>query len=98
MARRVQLKDDRSEYRIIRRRIVLSALIILFLLGLVLARLYDLQVVGYQHFTTLSDSNRIRIRALPPARGLIIDRNGEVLANNLPSYRLEIIREQVAAP
>ena len=95
MARRVQLKDDHSEKRIIRRRIVLSALIILFLLGLVLARLYELQVVGYQHFTTLSDSNRIRIRALPPARGLIIDRNGEVLANNLPSYRLEIIREQV---
>ena len=32
---------------------------------------------------------------MPPARGLIIDRNGVVLANNLPSYRLEITREQV---
>ena len=53
MARRIQLKDDYSENRLIRRRIVLSALIIIFLLGLVLARLYELQVVGYQHFSTL---------------------------------------------
>jgi penicillin-binding protein 2 len=58
-------------------------------------RLYVLQVVDYEHFSTLSDSNRVRIKALPPARGLIFDRNGVVMAKNLPAYRLEIIREQV---
>jgi penicillin-binding protein 2 len=64
-------------------------------LSLVLGRLYVLQVVEYEHFSTLSDSNRIRIKALPPTRGLIFDRHGVVMANNLPAYRLEIVPEQV---
>ena len=67
---------------------------VLLLLGLV-GRLYVLQVVDYEHFSTLSDSNRVRIKALPPTRGLIYDRNGVVMADNLPAYRLEIVREQV---
>ena len=96
MAKRVQLKDDYLENRLIRRRIVLSAIFILILLSVVLTRLYQLQVVEFEHYSTLSDSNRVRIKALPPARGLIYDRNGVILANNLPSYRLEIIREQVS--
>jgi len=95
MSKRVQLKDDYLEKRLIRARLILSAIFILILLGLVLGRLYVLQVVEYQHFTTLSDSNRIRIKALPPTRGLIFDRYGVVMANNLPAYRLEIVRELV---
>jgi penicillin-binding protein 2 len=95
VAKRIQLKDDYLESRLVRRRIVLSALIILAMLSIVLVRLYHLQIVEHEHFSTLSDSNRIRIKALPPARGLIFDRNGVILANNLPAYRLEIVREQV---
>ncbi|MDH3389249.1 MAG: penicillin-binding protein 2 [Gammaproteobacteria bacterium] len=95
MSKREQLKDDFLENRLIRRRLVLAAIITLVLLSLVLGRLYVLQVVEYQHFATLSDSNRIRIKALPPTRGLIFDRRGVVMANNLPTYRLEIVREQV---
>ena len=95
MSKRVQLKDDYLEKRLIRRRLILSAIFILILLGLVLGRLYVLQVVEYEHYTTLSDSNRIRIKALPPTRGLIFDRNGVVMANNLPAFRLEIVREQI---
>jgi penicillin-binding protein 2 len=95
MLKRVQLKDDHLEYRLIRRRLVVSAVIVLALLFTLLIRLYVLQVVDYEHFSTLSDSNRVRIKALPPARGLIFDRNGVVMAKNLPAYRLEIIREQV---
>ena len=95
MSKREQLKDDYLENRLIRRRLVLSAFITVALLGLVLGRLYLLQVVEYEHFTTLSDSNRVRIKALPPTRGLIFDRHGVVMANNLPAYRLEIVREQV---
>ena len=95
MSKRVHLKDDHPEYRLIRRRLVVSAVIVLALIVTVLMRLYVLQVVDYEHFSTLSDSNRVRIKALPPARGLIFDRNGVVIAKNLPAYRLEIIREQV---
>ncbi|MCH8104838.1 MAG: penicillin-binding protein 2 [Proteobacteria bacterium] len=95
MFKRVYLKDDFLESRLIRRRLIVSAGIVLVLIGIVVARLYVLQIVDYEHFSTLSDSNRIRIRALPPTRGLIYDRNGVVMANNLPAYRLEIVREQV---
>ena len=95
MFRRIHLKDDFLENRLIRRRLIVSAGIVLVLIIVVLARLYVLQIVDYEHFATLSDSNRVRIKALPPARGLIFDRNGMVMANNLPAYRLEIIREQV---
>lgn len=95
MSRRVHLKDEYMETRLIRRRLILSALFILVLLSVLLGRLYVLQIVDYEHFSTLSDNNRVRIKALPPARGLIYDRNGVVMANNLPAYRLEIIKEQV---
>ena len=95
MSKREQLKDDYLENRLIRRRLILSAVFIAMLMGLVLGRLYMLQVIEYEHYSTLSDSNRIRIKALPPTRGLIFDRNGIVMANNLPTYRLEIVREQV---
>ena len=95
MSRRVHIKNEYLETRLVQRRIILSALFILVLLGVLLARLYVLQIVDYEHFSTLSDNNRVRIKALPPARGLIYDRNGVIMANNLPSYRLEIIKEQV---
>ena len=95
MSRRVHIKNEYLETRLVQRRIILSALFILVLLGVLLARLYVLQIVDYEHFSALSDNKRVRIKALPPARGLIYDRNGVVMANNLPSYRLEIIKEQV---
>jgi penicillin-binding protein 2 len=95
MSNRVQIKDDFFEYSLIRRRLILSAVIVLVLLTMLVVRLYVLQILDYEHFSTLSDSNRVQIRALPPTRGLIYDRNGVVLANNLPAYRLEITREQV---
>ncbi len=96
MAYREQLKDSYSETRLIQRRLILSAVIVLVLMSIVLGRLYVLQVVEHEHFSTLSNSNRVRLKALPPTRGLIYDRNGVVLADNLPAYRLEIIREQVS--
>lgn len=95
MPYREQLKDDYSESRLIQRRLIVAAVIVLVLMSIVLVRLYVLQVMEYEHFETLSNSNRVRLKALPPTRGLIYDRNGVVLADNLPAYRLEIVREQV---
>lgn len=95
MAYREQLKDDYIESRLIQRRLIVAAVIVLVLMSIVIGRLYVLQVVEHDHFATLSNSNRVRLKALPPSRGLIYDRNGVVLADNIPSYRLEIITEQV---
>ena len=95
MSKREQLKDDYLENRLIRQRLVLAAVFTVLLLGVVLGRLYQLQIVEHEHFSTLSDSNRVSIKALPPTRGLIFDRHGVVMADNLPAYRLEIVRERV---
>nr|WP_157092356.1 penicillin-binding protein 2 [Thioalkalivibrio nitratireducens] len=74
---------------------VLVAIVVL--LGLVLTigvRMFSLQVGAHAHFTTLSENNRLRIEPIPPARGLIYDRNGVLLAENQPAYQLEVTVEQ----
>ena len=89
------IKDHHSERRLFVGRVALSVLLAFVLLGTVVARLVQLQVFGYEHFAERSQGNRVRIEAVPPIRGLVFDRQGRVLAENLPAYRLELIPEQV---
>ena len=89
------IKDHNREKRLFVGRVVLAVAASSILLGLVIARLVQLQVVDYEHFAERSQGNRVRIEALPPNRGLIFDRKGRVLAENLPAYQLELIPEQV---
>ena len=65
------------------------------MLGLVVARLVQLQVFDHLLFAEKSQGNRVRIEAVPPIRGLVFDRKGRVIAENLPAYQLELIPEQV---
>ncbi|MEY2701088.1 MAG: penicillin-binding protein 2 [Pseudomonadota bacterium] len=76
-------------------RITLIVVIIIFLSLLLVARLVYLQVAGFDHYETLSQENRVKIAPLPPVRGIIYDRHGEVLADNVPTYSLEITPERV---
>jgi penicillin-binding protein 2 len=89
------IKDHHSEKRLFLGRIVLAAVVGTLLLGAVIARLVQLQVVEHEQFAEKSQGNRIRIEPVPPIRGLIFDRKGRVLAENLPAYQLELIPEQV---
>jgi len=57
------------------------------------ARMRNLQVERAEDFRLLAEENRINIRLLPPARGLIFDRNGVLLAENEQNYRITLIRE-----
>ena len=95
MLRQLTLKDHLHEYHLFSNRaitlLVLCGLLLLALLG----RLWYLQVIEHEHFTTLSEDNRVKLQPIAPNRGLIYDRNGILLADNLPSYRLEITAEQV---
>lgn len=90
------IKDHHSERRLFIGRVVLASVIAFLLLGIVVARLVQLQVFEYEAFAAQSQGNRVRIEAVPPIRGLILDRRGKVLAENLPAYQLELIPEQVA--
>ena len=95
MLGQVHLKDHLFESRLITNRAILLQVAGGLLLSVLLFRLLYLQVVSHDHFTTLSEDNRVKLLPLPPNRGLIYDRNGILLAENLPSYRLEITPEQV---
>lgn len=77
-----------------RRSIIAAVLVMLLLLGL-LGRLFYLQVTGHEHFATQSQANRVNIAPISPTRGLIYDRNGVLLAENVPTYSLEVVPEQV---
>ena len=95
MLRQLPLKDHFLEYHLFSSR----AIILLVLCGLLLLALLSwllyLQVIAHEHFTTLSEDNRVKLQPIAPNRGLIYDRNGILLADNLPSYRLEITAEQI---
>ncbi len=95
MYKKYAVKDTLEENRIFLGRIVAAfVFIILLTLGL-LVRLIYLQVVGHEHYATLAKDNRIKVAPLPPTRGIIYDRHGRILAENIPSYSLELIPEQI---
>lgn len=95
MASPSELKDHFRETRLFTQRAVVALALTVLLLGVLIARLVNLQIFEHNTYAVLSDKNRVHIRAVAPTRGLIYDRNGVILAENLPSYRLEIVPEQV---
>ncbi|MBI5659475.1 MAG: penicillin-binding protein 2 [Nitrosomonadales bacterium] len=90
MKRRVELKNIQREIYHFRLRLALSLGFVLVMLLILLARFVYLQVVKYSHYQTLAESNRISVVPIVPNRGLILDRNGVVLAHNYSGYTLEI--------
>ncbi len=89
------LKDLYEEKRSFSGRIVVAIFLCLLMVCLLLARLGDLQLLQHDYYSTRADDNRMRVVAMPPVRGLIYDRNGALLAQNRPSYDLEVTRDQV---
>ncbi|PIL21230.1 penicillin-binding protein 2 [Puniceibacterium antarcticum] len=61
--------------------------------GILAARMQFMQVEQADEFRLLAEENRINLRLIPPARGQIFDRNGIIIAENAPSYRISMVRE-----
>ncbi len=95
MAGGLHIKDHWSEQRLFDQRAFTAGAIILLLTLLLLGRLFLLQVVRHDYYSQLSQGNRVRTEPIPAARGLILDRHGEVIATNQPGYQLELIPEEV---
>ena len=95
MKLRRSFKDTRGESALFQRRAVAGFLLILLSFGLLVARFHFLQVTHHDEFALRSTNNSVKPRAIPPARGLIYDRNGVLLADNVPAFRLEVIPEKV---
>lgn len=95
MARGVHIKDHWSEQRLFDQRAIVSAAVIVLLTFGLLGRLFLLQVIRHDYYAELSQGNRVRTEPIPAARGLILDRHGELVAGNQPAYQLELVPEEV---
>ena len=83
-------------------RITRRGLMLLGIQGAVIGalgwRMHQLQILQNDHYRLLAEENRINIRLLPPARGLIRDRAGRLMAGNQSNYRVVMVREQAGDP
>jgi penicillin-binding protein 2 len=91
----LEIKDVFRETRVFTTRAIVISILMLLLATILLARLFYLQVVEFERYSTLSKNNRISVVPRAPVRGLIFDRNGVPIARNVPSYTLEIVPDQV---
>lgn len=88
-------RDRMAEERLFRSRAIFMTIFIFALLCVLGGRIAFLQIVEHQKYQDLSENNRIQLRPIPPNRGLIYDRNGILLAENIPSYSLTLVKERV---
>ena len=83
------------EKALIQNRIILCFIFIFLLILVLFFRLVYLQFIQHEQYSTLAQNNRFDLFSKPPIRGLIYDRNGEILAQNIPAYNLEVLPDKV---
>ncbi|MBE2897692.1 penicillin-binding protein 2 [Pasteurellaceae bacterium 20609_3] len=88
------IRDNKAEQNLFLRRALVAFIGVIILLALLLLNLYHLQVRDFDNYQTRSNGNRIKLLPVPPTRGLIYDRNGHVLAENLTFFGLYIVPEK----
>jgi len=92
---RQELPDERVKRARFGRRALAGFAIMLALLLMVAGRFVYLQVFEHAEYSTRARDNRVRLRHLPPPRGLIYDREGRLLADNVPAFRLDVLPDKV---
>lgn len=95
MPPQIRLKDHERDTRLIHSRMLFGGVALVALTLLLMLRMYYLQVIQYEHHSTLAENNRIHVQSLPPTRGMIYDRNGVLLADNRASFSLTLTRERI---
>ncbi|MCW9023484.1 MAG: penicillin-binding protein 2 [Gammaproteobacteria bacterium] len=94
-SKRLTLKDHVRETLIFNQRVIIAAIVVMLMTAILITRLVYLQIVNVGHYSLLSENNRVNTLPIPPIRGLIYDRNGILLAQNLPSFTLELVPEHI---
>src|SRR6202047_450606 len=92
----VRIKDHSREQRLFDQRALICAVRMGLATAGLIVRLAGLKGVPHGSAAELPQGNRVRTEPIPAARGLILDRNGEVIAGNQPAYQLELVPEEVA--
>ena len=85
-----EIKDTERELQLFRMRLSVAGLVVFICFGLLMLRFLWLQAIRHSEYFERAESNRISIVPAVPNRGLIVDRNGVVLARNFSAYTLEI--------
>ncbi|MEO8160503.1 MAG: penicillin-binding protein 2 [Arenimonas sp.] len=88
------MKNPSAEADQFQRRAAIGFIGIAIAVGGLCLGYFRLQVLQHQEYITRSEANRIKPRPVVPARGLIYDRKGRLLADNVPAYRLEVVPDQ----
>ena len=97
MARQLnQMQDWARETRLTHVRLIVLGALMLLVMTALLYRYFSLQIVQNETFRAQSDRNRIAVRAVAPTRGVIVDREGRLLAENLPSFTLALTPERIS--
>jgi penicillin-binding protein 2 len=91
----IELKDYLRETNLIHSRLIALVVLLVVLAFILIARVWYLQIYNNERFEVLSKDNRVRLVPVPPVRGQIFDRNGKVLAENIPVFTLEILPQDV---
>jgi len=91
----VRIKDHWREQRLFDKRALVCAAIMGLATVALILRLILLQVSRHDYYSELSQGNRVRTEPIPAARGLILDREGELIAGSQPTYQLELVPEEV---
>ena len=86
-----KLKDHYKENQLYFNRAVTAMVFIFLLLVVLVCRLVYLQIFNHEFYVTQARNNQVRVVPIAPTRGLIYDRNGLILAENMPTFSLEII-------
>ena len=92
--RRRQLKHPAAEAAQFRVRAAIGFAVVLLSLTALGLWYFRLQVIDHADYATRSQANRIKPRPVVPGRGLIVDRKGRILADNVPAYRLDVVPDQ----
>lgn len=94
------LTDERiyEDLSTVRRRAAVVFRVLLVAVFLVLAYYWKLQILNYKKYYALAENNRTRVRAVSAPRGVIKDRNGVILADNRPSFKILLLRENLKDP
>lgn len=95
---RRQLKNLVAEADQFRRRALLGFVAVLLALGGLAGWYFKLQVVDGEQYAQRAEANRIKPRPIVPGRGLIYDRKGRILADNVPAFRLDVVPDKAGDP
>lgn len=95
MKRRDPLANPSNQRRLFNYRTLITALAVILLFAAAIARLVQLQILDHRHYAQAARQNRVRLQPVPPPRGLMYSRSGQLLAENRPSYTLAVIPDEV---